>query len=84
MKKKTYGIGEACRLTGLSEGQLRRWQDLNYIDEVERVVCGERAYRRYSEANITQIKEIKSYLDQGYTLAVSVEKASKNKRKEDL
>ena len=84
MRKKSYGIGEAALLTGVSERQLRRWQDLNYIKDVERIVCGQRSYRRYSEANITQIKEIKSYLDQGYTLAVSVEKASKNKRKEDL
>jgi len=84
MRKKTYGIGEASLLTKVSERQLRRWQDLNYIDGVERIVCGERSYRRYSESNIKQIKVIKSHLDQGYTLAVSVQKALKNKRKEVL
>ena len=84
MKNKTYGIGEASSLTGVSERQLRRWQDLNYIDGVERIVCGERSYRRYSESNILQIKAIKIHLDQGYTLAAAVKKELKNKRKEDL
>ena len=83
MRKKTYGIGEACKLTGVSERQLRRWEAQGYLMDVQpRIVCSDRAYRRYSESNILQIRGIKSYLDEGYTLAVSVEKALKNKRKE--
>ena len=82
MRNKTYGIGEASLLTKVSERQLRRWETEGYLRKIKRIVCGERAYRRYSGANIKQIKEIKKYLDEGYTLAAAVQKELKNSHKE--
>ena len=42
--QKTFSIGDAARFTGVTARQLRNWQDLGYLGQVERVVCGERAY----------------------------------------
>ncbi len=65
--RKTVGIGDAARLTGVSQKQLRNWEG-RYFSDPDRVVCGERSYRRYTEADIELIKKIKEYRDQGYTL----------------
>jgi len=74
---KTLGIGEASSQTKVSERQLRHWEEAGYI-QPEKVVCGDRAYRRYTEKDIVLIKKIKSYLDQGFKLYVAVEKAKEN------
>ena len=41
----------------------------------ERIVCGDRAYRRYNQAQIDLIKRIKEYQDQGFTLSAAAKKA---------
>ena len=66
--KKSYSIGDAASMTGITEKQLRYWQEKSYIPEPERVVCGERSYRRYSEDQIMFLKSVKAYLDKGYQL----------------
>ena len=66
--QKTAGIGEVVRLTGVSEKQLRYWQEAGYI-KVERVVCGDRAYRRYTEHDIAMITIIKNKLKEGFNLS---------------
>ena len=73
--KKTYSIGDTAKITRVSEKQLRHWEEQNYLSDIERVVCGERAYRRYSEAQIKQIANIKEYLDMGFTLSAASKKA---------
>ena len=77
--KQTVGIGDAAKLTGVSQKQLRSWEG-RHFPEPDRVVCGERAYRRYTLVQIEQIKKIKEYRDQGYTL----EAASKFAKQEVL
>ena len=76
-KPKDFGIGDAERMTGVSQKQLRHWEG-KYIPEPERVVCGERAYRRYTEDQINLIRRIKQYRDQGFTLKSASEMAALN------
>jgi DNA-binding transcriptional MerR regulator len=75
--EKTYSIGDTSSLTGVSAKQLRNWEVCNYIQVPLRITCGDRAYRRYTEAHIKFIKSIKKYLDQGFTLRAATEKAKK-------
>ncbi len=80
MKEKfeiTYSIGDASRITGVSQRKLRSWEG-KYIPEPERLVCGDRAYRRYTQAQINLIARIKEYQDQGFTLSAAAEKAAKD------
>jgi len=56
--EKTYSIGDASKLTGVSQRKLRSWEG-KYIPEPERLVCGERAYRRYTQAEIDLIRSIR-------------------------
>ena len=73
--EKTYSIGDASRMSGgVSQRQLRAWGG-KYIPQPERIVCGERAYRRYTQAQINLISRIKKYQDQGFTLKAAAQKA---------
>lgn len=77
----TVSIGEAARQTGASIKQIRNWADIGIIDPPDRVQCGERAYRQYSQADMETIKSIKGYLDEGYTLQTAGQKAKQTRRK---
>lgn len=72
--EKTYSIGDASRITSVSQRQLRAWEG-KFIPNSERIVCGERAYRRYTQAQINLIAQIKKYQDQGFTLSAAAKKA---------
>jgi DNA-binding transcriptional MerR regulator len=77
MKKNsepTYSIGDAEKFTGVSQRMLRAWEG-RHIPLPDRIVCGERAYRRYTQSQVKLIKRIKEYQDQGYTLKMASEKA---------
>ncbi len=67
--KLTYSIGDTSKMTGVTQKQLRNWEARGYIPEADRVVCDERAYRRFSPEQVKVIGEIKEYMDKGYTLA---------------
>ena len=67
--KAPFSIGAASRMTGVSARQIRNWEARGYIPEAYRVVCGEKAYRYFTPKQIEIIRTIKSYLDEGYTLA---------------
>ena len=77
--EKTVGIGEIVQQCNVSEKQLRYWQSAGYITP-EKVVCGDRTYRRYRESDVVLITEIKTFLDEGFNLAIAVEKAKENLR----
>jgi DNA-binding transcriptional MerR regulator len=75
-KFKTFSIGDTARMTGgVSQKQIRNWEARGYIPKAARLICGDRAYRRFTKLQIEVIKKIKKYLDQGYTLAKSAELA---------
>ncbi len=71
---KSFSIGDAAQMSLVTEKQLRHWERQGYLENIQRVVCGKRAYRIYSPGQIEYIKTIKDYLDQGYTLATSAAK----------
>jgi DNA-binding transcriptional MerR regulator len=64
-----FSISTTSQMTSVTQKQIRHWEARGYIPEANRVVCGERAYRYFTAEQIEIIREIKSYLDQGYTLA---------------
>ena len=68
-RKLTYSIGDTSKMTGVSQKQLRNWEERGYIPKADRVVCGERAYRRFTPEQVKIIRQIKKYLDKGYTLS---------------
>ena len=75
--EKTFSIGDASELTGVSQKKLRNWGG-KCIPEPERIFCGERAYRRYNQEHIDLIVGIKKYQDQGFLLSVAAKKASED------
>ncbi|MBW2326171.1 MAG: MerR family transcriptional regulator [Deltaproteobacteria bacterium] len=73
--EKTFSIGDASRITGVSQRKLRSWEG-KHIPKPDRSVCGDRAYRRYTQTQINLIARIKEYQDQGFTLSASAKKAT--------
>ena len=76
MKHPTYSIGDTAKITGASQKQIRNWEARGYIPTAERVVSGERAYRRFTLNQVELISKIKAFLDEGYNLSAAAEKAT--------
>jgi len=79
MKKQKYStvsIGEAARLTNASIKQIRFWEDRGLIPNPQRVVCGKRAYRQFTQNDLDFIKTVKRFLDEGFTLRTAAQKAA--------
>ena len=74
-KSKKYSSGDTAGHCGVTVKQIRNWEACGYIPEATRIICGERAYRYFSENDIGIIRRIKSYLDQGFKLKIAVQKA---------
>jgi len=81
---KTFSIGDTAKLTGASQKQLRNWEARGYIPPATRVVCGERAYRHFTEKQVRQIQALKRLLDEGYALPHASRLARKSTTKEGL
>jgi DNA-binding transcriptional MerR regulator len=79
---KTFSIGDTSRITGVSQKQLRNWEARGYIAPPIRVVCGQRAYRHYTEKQVQQIKAMKKLMDEGYALPFASRMARKSSGKE--
>ena len=77
----TFSIGDTSKITGVSQRKLRSWEG-KYIPKPERIVCGERAYRRYTQAQINLISRINEYQSQGFTLSAASKKASEDMAKD--
>ncbi len=71
----TYTIKEAARVSGVSEKKIRHWESKKYIPEAQRIICGERTFRQYTESDFALLSQIKKFLDQGFTLTAAAEKA---------
>jgi DNA-binding transcriptional MerR regulator len=78
MQQKTYSIGEAARICGVTEKQIRHWEEKNHIPKAQRVICGERSYRQFTETDFNLIHKIREYLDEGYTLSAAARKAGED------
>lgn len=75
-KHKTYSIGETARICGVTEKQIRHWEEKNHIPKAQRVLCGKRSYRQFTEMDFNLIHKIRGYLDEGYTLSMAAKKAA--------
>jgi DNA-binding transcriptional MerR regulator len=73
--EQIYSIAEAARICGVTEKQIRHWEFKEHIPKPDRVICGKRSYRQFSELDFRLIRRIKEYLDEGYTLATASKKA---------
>ena len=74
-KIKSYSIGDTSMMTGASKKQIRNWEAKGYIPTADRVISGDRAYRRFSLKQVELISRIKSFLEEGYTLPAAAEKS---------
>jgi DNA-binding transcriptional MerR regulator len=69
--QENISIGDTARITGVSEKQLRYWESIGILTDIDRVLCGARSYRRYSHDQVEFIKKVKERLDKGFTLEAS-------------
>ena len=76
MNTQTYSIGDTAKLSGASMKQIRNWEARGFIPTADRVVSGERAYRRFDQQQVKLITRIKQLQDEGYTLPAAAEKAT--------
>jgi DNA-binding transcriptional MerR regulator len=84
VRERHYSIGEAARICGVTVKQIRNWEEKHYIPAPYRVICGERSYREFTEADLKIIRRIKSYVEKGYRLSTAARKAKKSIQKEDI
>jgi DNA-binding transcriptional MerR regulator len=73
--KNTFSIGDTAEMAGVTQRQIRDWEAQGYISKAQRLICGDRAYRRFTMEQIEIIKKIKEYQDQGFTLQAAARKA---------
>ena len=73
MNQGKYLIGQVSEITGVSQKQIRSWED--YLGDVFRIQCGKIKYRYYTEEQLEIVKKIKQFLDEGFKLKFAVEKA---------
>ncbi|KRL38308.1 MerR family transcriptional regulator [Liquorilactobacillus uvarum] len=75
------GIGDLSKITGVSARQLRYWEEKGYIQAVP---SKKNTTRKYKFEMSYKVQAIKRYLDEGYTLAKSVEQAEKLRQKFEI
>jgi len=80
LREITYSTGETSNLTGASQKQIIYWEKKGFIPKVERNICGDIAYRRFTPSQVELIRAIKGFLDQGYILARAAELALTTKQ----
>lgn len=74
-KIRTYGIGDTSKMTGVSQKQLRSWEG-KFIPVPQKIISGDYGYRRYTDNDISLLRRIKQYQDEGFTIKAAAEKAS--------
>ena len=75
MEEKMVSIGEAARQCGISVRRVRYLSDQGHISKPFISRSGDMDYRLYTKGHIEQIKRIKAFQEQGYTLQAAVQKA---------
>ena len=68
---------EVIRKLDISLRQLYYWE-LKGIIKPKSVLMGSREFKRYSPQDLNVLKKVKSFLDEGYTLARAIQKANRN------
>tara|TARA_B100000614_G_scaffold215177_1_gene199326 strand:- start:667 stop:936 length:270 start_codon:yes stop_codon:yes gene_type:complete len=73
--KDSVSIGDASRMTGLSPKQIRTFEERGYIIPALRIISGTLKYRRFCKEHIDNLKALKQFIDEGFTLRAAAEKA---------
>ena len=79
--EQTLSISDCSQAVGLSQKQLRQYEQRRYISAPLRITCGTIRYRRYTKKNIKELKIFKNFLKQGFTLPVSSAKTAELRNK---
>ena len=74
--KLTFSIGDASKISGVQQKQIRNWEKNGYIPKAERLILGLHEHRRFTPSQVKNLHLIKEYLDAGFTLKVAAQKAN--------
>ena len=75
MQQETISISAASKLTGFTERQLRSFHAKGYSLKPYLVTSGSISSRRYAEEHLENLKWLKKFLDEGFTLTAASKKA---------
>jgi DNA-binding transcriptional MerR regulator len=79
-KNETFSISQVSDMTGVTKNRIREWHGKGFLPDVQSISVGSRLHRRFSEEDVTLIKVINEYQNQGYTLAAAANKAKQEDR----
>ncbi|WP_125581649.1 MerR family transcriptional regulator [Levilactobacillus cerevisiae] len=65
IEKLILGIGDVAAATGVSQSQIRYWESKGYIHSE---ASSDGKNRKFSYKTVLKVQQIKTYLDDGYTL----------------
>ncbi|KRL85995.1 MerR family transcriptional regulator [Lacticaseibacillus pantheris] len=71
----SMGIGETCRVSGVTPAQIRYWEKKGYIRSIRH---GDGQNKRYPYGSVAAIVYIKTKMDEGYTLAHAAAEAQRH------
>jgi len=74
--KLTFSIGDASKISGVQQKQIRSWEKNGYIPKAERLILGLHEHRRFTPSQVKNLHKIKEFLDGGFTLKTAVKKAN--------
>lgn len=74
------GIGDVAEATGVSQSQLRYWEQKGYIESKKE----NNQNRKYTYGTLIKVFIIKNYMEQGFTLGAAVKKAAAHKETTEL
>ncbi len=79
--QETISISAASKLSKFSQRQLRNFHEKGLCLKPYLVTSGSLSYRRYGRSHLENLKWLKKFLDEGYTLATASKKAFEKSEK---
>ena len=80
--KFTIGISDLAHATGVSQTQLRYWEQKGYIHS--QVTTQKNTAHRFSYGTLMRVHFIKAMLDEGFTLAAATHKADEHSKQMEM
>jgi len=72
----TVGISDLAKMTGVSQTQLRYWEQKAYVHSIK--ASEKNVVHRYSYGTLMRVHFIKMMLDEGFTLAAAAQRADEH------